>query len=290
MTTVNRWSSAGLAAAAVLLIAPATARADTLPFNDTSAQGSIGLCDATGTPIHSGSLTDRPFVPMAASSVPAPEGFTAANKAKATLYAFQPRQNIDPGEWSGMQLTGSSIYADSNRPMVAGTSLDYALREFIAAYPAKWDGLVELRIYYTAPNRIPYRSTFPATVLRVTGNTWTVVQGADVPCDSKKVISNERLLLPASAFNKKPGGTGSPTATPGASSTAAAGGSSSSGAAAHPTTGAAASGSASGSDSASAADAQHAGQGVPLVAWLVAAAAVLAAASGGWLWWRRRAS
>ena len=283
MRTVNRWSAAAISAFAILAVTPTAAHADALPFHDANAQGSIGLCDATGTPIHSGNVSDRPFVAMAAASLPAPDEFTTANKAKATLYAFQPRQDIDPGEWSGMQLTGSSIYADSNHPMVAGTDLDASIKDFVSDYPAKWDGLVELRIYYSAPNRIPYRSSYPATVLRVSGTSWTVVQGADVPCDSRKVISNERLLLPASAFSKKPGAPGS--ATTGSSQAARA----SAGATATPATvGSATASSTSGSGSSTSAAQHDASQGVPLFAWLVAAAAVLAAASGGFLWWRRR--
>lgn len=283
MRTMPHFSAAALAAVAVLAAAPAQAHADQLPFNDTNVNGSIGLCDATGSPIRSGAMSAHPFVAMAASSVGAPDGFTGTN-SKATLYAFQPRKDVDPGEWSGEQMTGSSVYADSGHPMVSGTNLDPSLKDFVSGYPANWDGLVELRIYYTAPNKVPYRRTYPAAVLRVSGDTWSVVQGADVTCDSKKVISSERLLLPPSAFNKPaapssgkstgtPAGTGAKPAagTPAASGHTATAGS-------------------SGAVDAGAASEQHrnADSGVPAVAWAVAAAAVLAAASGGWLWWRRR--
>ena len=85
---------------------------------------------------------------------------------------------MDPGQWSGYQLTGSSAYAEDAHPLAAGTNLDPSLQDFLSAYPARWDGLVQLRMYYTAPNKVAYRRTYPAAVLRVQGKRWTVLQGA----------------------------------------------------------------------------------------------------------------
>ncbi|MEO9238199.1 MAG: hypothetical protein ABI418_08915, partial [Jatrophihabitantaceae bacterium] len=98
-------------------------------------------------------------------------------------------------------LTGASIYADPSHPLVAGTNIDPSLQDFVTSFPAKWDGLVELRMFYTAPNKVVYRRSYPAAVLRVQAGKWTVVQAANLTCDLTKVVSNEKLVLPASAFD-----------------------------------------------------------------------------------------
>jgi hypothetical protein len=202
--TLSRIAYVVAAACTAICVAPwaTTAHADSAPFADSNIRGAIGLCDAEGHPIRSGSLSAKPFVPLAAVSVVAPVGYTPSEKAKATLYMFQPRQEVDPGEWSGVQLTGSSFFFDSSRPMTAATNLDPSLNEAVTAFPARWDGLVELRIYFTAPNKVAVRRTYPAAILRVQGNSWTVVQGANLPCDKDKVLSSERILLPSSTFNQ----------------------------------------------------------------------------------------
>jgi len=177
------------------------AQAAPVPFSDPHAQGQIGLCDSSGHPIQNGSTISHPYVVAAGSTEAAPSGYQASKGGKATLYAFQPRQDVDPGQWSGFQLTGSSAYADDQHPLVSGTNLDPSLKDFVTAFPAKWDGLVQLRIYYTAPNTVSSRRTYPAAVLRVQGDQWTLVQGAQLNCDLAKVVSSEKLFLPASAFD-----------------------------------------------------------------------------------------
>jgi hypothetical protein len=217
---INR-AVAGFGVASALLLgalaASSPAAADAVPFTDQNAQGSIGLCDATGHPVQSGSVLTYPFVAAAAPTVPAPAGFGTDVGGHATLYAFQPRQNVDPGEWTGFQLTGSSLYADAQHPLAIATDLDPALSEFLSAYPARWDGLVQLRIYYTAPNRVPYRRTYPAAVLQAKSGHWTVLQGASVKCDLTKAVSGEKLTLPASYFDPAhPAVTHAPGTTPSA--------------------------------------------------------------------------
>ena len=194
---------AGVAALAGTGFAASDAAAATaLPFHDQNATASIGLCDAKGNPITSGSIDSHAFVTAAAASAPAPANYTPDKKAKATLYAFQPRQGVDPGEWSGFQLTGGSVFSDGQHPLVAGTNLDPSLREYMSAYAPRWDHLIQLRIYYTATNRVISRRSYPAAVLKVSGNTWTLVQGAtNLHCDLAKVVSSERLLLPSSDFD-----------------------------------------------------------------------------------------
>jgi hypothetical protein len=204
MTRITRPALQIGLAASVLVTATVLAQpaqADPLPFSDPHAQGQIGLCDSSGHPIQNGSTISHPYVVAAGSTEAAPAGYQASKGGKATLYAFQPRQDVDPGQWSGFQLTGSSAYADGKHPLVSGTNLDPSLKDFVTAFPARWDGLVQLRIYYTAPNTVAFKRSYPAAVLRVQGNQWTLVQGAQLNCDLAKVVSSEKLLLPASAFD-----------------------------------------------------------------------------------------
>ena len=48
--------------------------------------------------------------------------------------------------------------------------------------PPYWDGLYELRMFFTSPDKAPWTSSYPAAVIKVTGNTWTLVQGGGSSC------------------------------------------------------------------------------------------------------------
>lgn len=192
---------AGAIVVSMTLGAAGPAAADGVPFSDPNAQGTIGLCDAHGHPITSGRLTDRPFASTAVSSVAATEGISVKTNAKATLYAYQPRRNIDPGEWSGQQLTGSSVYSNDAHPMAAGTILDSSLADNLSAYPAQWDGLVQLRMFFSSPSQGVITSPYPAAVIQVTGSTWKLVSGSSRDdCQAGKAVSSETQLLPQSKF------------------------------------------------------------------------------------------
>jgi hypothetical protein len=197
-----------------------SAAAFVLPFTDSNAQGYIGLCNARGQSITSGSTLTVPFAWKAISSAPVPQGYA---KGKATLYAYQPRPQLDPGEWSGEQLTGSSTFSNPSHPLVQATEDDYPLVAFVGAFPPMEEGLVELRIYFTGIDLPQYASTYPATVLQVTGTTWKVVSGGTVPCSSGTGVSGETVALGAARTTKPetantvPGRSGQtvPTTVPG---------------------------------------------------------------------------
>jgi hypothetical protein len=211
------------------------------------------------------------------SSVAAPEGY-GAQQGKAQLNVYIPRQGTEPREWTGKGLTSSSRFSNSAHPMAEGTVLDAALVDLTSVAPPKWDGLVQLRMYFTAINAPQHVIPYPATVIRVTGDSWAVVSGGPVDCHAGKAQSVERVALPASAF------TTAARSTPGAPS-----GSSSPGA----------SGSASGASSAApgssdvagaggvsdAASAKDYGSGSTVV-WILLGVAI--AAGGGFGLWRWR--
>ncbi len=188
------------------------------PYTDPSAVGYIGLCNKAGQQITSGSITTTPFAWRAVSSVPAKAPYDESGRT-ATLYAFQPRQGIPPGEWSGEQLTSSSRYTNAAHPMVAATSGDDSLEDFIQDFHPAWNGLLQVRMYLGAPDHPIYSLTYPALDIQVTGNTWHEVDGGTVSCTSGKSVSLETIVLPTATPHphKSGDGTGKSSTGPTAS-------------------------------------------------------------------------
>lgn len=188
------------------------ARAYSVPYSDPNATGVIGFCDAHGNAIDHGSISDQPFVWLAVSSSPTPREFNYPGKT-ATLYAFQPRQGEDPGIWSGEQLTAASYYTNGAHPMVEASSDAESIKQFLASYPATWDGLVQIRMFLGSPDNGIHTDTYPATDIRVQGDTWTVVHGGTVSCTAGYAISSMNGDPPSSTA------TSSPAPAPGSAST-----------------------------------------------------------------------
>jgi hypothetical protein len=167
-----------------------------LPYSDPAAVGFIGLCDRSGHPVHGGSTSDGPFAWLAVSSVAAPAPYNGAGRT-ATLLAFQPRQGVDPGQWSGALLTASSRYTNPKHPMAQLTSGDLPLSDYLSTYPVRWDGLIQLRLYLGSPAKATLTRQYAATDIRIKGKRWTVVRGGDVDCKSGSALSLESLLTPS---------------------------------------------------------------------------------------------
>ncbi|HVW79437.1 MAG TPA: hypothetical protein VHB69_00650 [Mycobacteriales bacterium] len=212
---------AGIAASA-----PAAAAAAGTPYRDPDAAGSIGLCDRAGHQITHGSVSAAPFAWRAVSTVAAPTGYGVSG-GTATLMAYQPRQGLDSGEWSGDELTSASRYSNPAHPTAAATSGDESLEGFMTEFKPAWDGLLELRLYLGAPDQPIYSQSYPALNIRVTGNTWHTVGGPTVSCASGGTsVSLESILLsphPASSGSTSaPGSAPDARSAPPASSTPAA--------------------------------------------------------------------
>jgi hypothetical protein len=169
--------------------------AGSVPWTDTAVTGYLGLCDSSGHPVDSGSLNAAPFVARAVSSVAAPSPYGQSGRT-ATLYAFQPRQDTAPGQWSGDMLTASTRYSNPAHPTAAATGGDLSLAGFISEFPPVWDGLVQLRLYLGAPSQPPQTLSYASTTIKVTGSTWSVVSGGNVSCTSGTATSIESILLP----------------------------------------------------------------------------------------------
>jgi len=194
--------------AALSIFIPAIAVASA-PYKDAGAKGFIGFCDKHKKAITSGSIYDQPFIWTAVSSVPPPSVYSGKN-GKASLYAFQPRRNVDPAEWLGDQMEAASLYTNARHPMSQAVAPDPPLLTFVQKFPPQWDGLVQLRMIFSKPGVPLGYGSYPATTIHVQGARWSVVDGGTVSCNVGKAISSLQLLLPKSKLTAppaiKPGG------------------------------------------------------------------------------------
>jgi hypothetical protein len=167
--------------------------ATTVPWTDPHVHGSLTLCNRDDKPVTSGSLLTVPFVWSAVSSSAAPTGYTGAY-----LVVYQPIQYVDPADWSGYQLTDESVFSNRTTPKAQATNADLPLLFADHNYPPHWDNLYQLRMYFTGVNKQAITETYPAAVVRVSGNQWSLVQGGSTPCNSGTATSLESVMLPKS--------------------------------------------------------------------------------------------
>ena len=262
----------------------AAAASSAAPYTDPNAIGSIGLCNQAGQQITSGSVTAQPFAWRAVSTQPAPAPYNNAGRT-AILVAYQPLQGLPPGDWSGTQMTSSSRYSNPANPMAAATAADQSLQDIIEAYPPRWDGFLQLRIYLGTVNEQAYTLHYPALSIQVTGNSWQAVGGSPVNCGSGTSVSLESEVLPSTT-------TSAPTTSP-TTTVSHAGNGTSAGTTPstdpHPSaSGRASHGLAVASGVPAADDASPASDHLPLVLGVALAVLVLLAASTTYLLFRRR--
>lgn len=184
------------AGVSLVAVVPGTAAASSPPFTDHAVAGSLTLCGRSGQPVTSGNLLTAPFVWSAVSSVAAPAGYT-----RAYLTLYQPRKDVDPGDWTGYQLTEDSLFSNAEHPIAQATNADAPLLYADRSLPPQWDGLFELRMYFTGSGLPVETSPYPAAVIRVTGNNWTLVQGGGTRCNVGTAVSAETGALPKSELS-----------------------------------------------------------------------------------------
>jgi uncharacterized membrane protein YgcG len=292
MTPLTRCLNAFTSLAALTVVAMsigtplAAASGSAVPFKDTNIRGTLTFCNRSDQPITSGSLDTAPFAWKTVSSVPPPAGYRGKD-ARATLNAFQPIQFVDPGDWTGGQLTGSSSFTNVNHPSDQATNVDAALLGFTQAYPLHWDGLVEIRMFYSAFNKPPTTTFYPAAILKVTGGNWTQLTGGGGSCTGSSGVSDESLLLPKKDLRRKHVDVPAGSPTPSASSSAASGSGSSSNSGNGGESSTGAGGENTAAQSSNSADSSGLGTGTKagIGLGIVAVAGLLAT---GFLWLRRR--
>ena len=154
----------------------------TAPYDDLRSAGLLTLCGADGTPVTGGSVTDRPFADLVVGETGFPEGLDTTG-AVATLYAYQPRQGVGTEEFSGTALTAAEVLGDPERPAAQVTDGAWSIGDFVAAFPATWDGHVQLRLYLGTPEAGTLTtSPYDTADVRVEGGRWELVRGGSASC------------------------------------------------------------------------------------------------------------
>jgi LPXTG-motif cell wall-anchored protein len=171
--------------------------ASSVPFSDPSAAGKITLCNTVGQAVTTGSIHTKPFVWTAVGSSAAPAGYQ--QQGKASLFAFQPINGVAPSYWFGQYVTQAAKYTNSQRPMAGASAVDPSLNDYLQNYPTKWDGLIELRLFLSAPGQATITTRYDSAVLRVSGDTWTLLDGGSDGCDSGKTKPDEWIVPSISA-------------------------------------------------------------------------------------------
>jgi len=183
----------------LLGLAPAANADDAVPFTDVNVSGQLGFCDKDGVPVTSGSIRDVPFAFVAVSSVATPKAW-AVKGGKAALFAATPTQNVNPLEWPTYQMTPSTVYSSARHPMAAAGYGEPPLEFATSGAPPRWDGLMQVRMYFSAPNQMAHLQPYPAAVIRVTGDRWTLVSGDRTPpCSAGTAVNLNQMLGAKSA-------------------------------------------------------------------------------------------
>lgn len=200
--TVTAMALGGLLVAAPLTSASVVSTTGKVPFTDPGIDGWITFCNRSNQPVTSGSLDTVPFAWKAISSAKPPAGYGGAG-GRVALWAYQPIQYVDPGDWSGSLLTGGSAFSNPDHPVVQATNADQPLLGFTQAYPEHWDGLLEVRMMYTAKDKPQLQTPYAAAILRVSGASWTLVEGGGGSCSQGRGLSMETVSLPKKELAKR---------------------------------------------------------------------------------------
>lgn len=141
-----------------------------VPYADSAAAGRLALCDAHGDPVTEGSTADGQLAATVrgSSAVPAGPGVTA------TLFAYQPRQGAEPGEWSGLALTAASRVDGTAHAQLVPEEGSISLRQFLGGYPAQWDGWVQLRLLVGTADGVG-SAAYDSLDVKVDGDHWQAV-------------------------------------------------------------------------------------------------------------------
>ena len=199
-----------------LAVSGSPARAADVPYTDPNASGAIGFCDAQGHEVKGGKLDATPFVAFTVGNFRPPAPYDTPGTG-AWLIAYQPRKGVDPGNWSGEQLTASSTYTKPDFPKIEMLAQDVTMRQIVEDYPPQWDGLLQLRMYVKAVNQPAYSARYPAADIRISGDSWNLVRGGGVSCTASGTATSRAHLLIPTQLTSSPaslsGGSRTPPAT-----------------------------------------------------------------------------
>jgi hypothetical protein len=185
MATRTRSSRLGLGLlAAALVVAGVLAWRLTqhpeAPYADPASTGGLTLCSATGKAVTGGRIAERPFADVVVGET-APADADREG-AVATLFAYQPREGVSPEEYSGSPITAATPYADPSRPAALVTGQAWTIKDFVTAFPARFDGYVQLRLVLGSPAHGTVTDRYDTADIRVDGDSWELVRGGHASC------------------------------------------------------------------------------------------------------------
>jgi len=183
---VPRWALALIAAAVVVVVAVTVAwtvtREDVVPYNDPQSSGLLTLCDESGNQVTKGSVDDTPFAPIVLGSTPVDDKVAKDAVVNATLYGYQPRESVDPLEYSGSPIGGPVPFVNHDRPATRVVEDAWSISNFVEVFPAKYDGYVQLRLITSTTGIGAFTDTYDTADIKVDGDSWHVVRGGNASC------------------------------------------------------------------------------------------------------------
>ena len=141
----------------------------------------LKLYDAAGNVVTTGSTT----APIAAFA--AADSTVRTGDAYASLFAHLPQSSAAPGEWPGLQVSGTDKYSGggavtapgslAGKPYVRTTAAGYTLADVKKALPNNetgqtFVGVYELRLRTSSANGVS--DQYAAAYVKITGTTWAV--------------------------------------------------------------------------------------------------------------------
>jgi len=158
------------------------AAATTVPYDDAQSAGSLTLCSADGKSVTEGKVDDSPFADIVLGETALPSDLDPTG-AVATLYAYQPREGVATNEFSGNALTAAVGFADPDEPAARVDESAWTIGDFVTAFPADYDGYVQLRLVLGTPEAGTLTDRpYDTADLRVDGDAWELVRGGDASC------------------------------------------------------------------------------------------------------------
>lgn len=163
----------------------------TVPYDDAQSAGLLTLCSADGKAVTGGKIDDSPFADVVLGETALPSDLDPTG-AVATLYAYQPREGVATSEFSGNALTAAVGFADPDQPAARVDEAAWTIGDFVTAFPADYDGYVQLRLVLGTPEAGTLTDRpYDTADLRVDGDAWELVRGGDASC-----ADAESALLP----------------------------------------------------------------------------------------------
>jgi len=167
---------------AVLAVTWSVTRKDVVPYDDPQSSGLLTLCDESGNQVTKGSVKDKPFAPIVLGSTPVDQKVAADAAVNATLFGYQPRESVDPVEFSGSPIGGPVPFVNHDRPATRVVKDAWSIGNFVEVFPAKFKGYVQLRLITSTTGIGALTNAYDTADIKVDGDSWHVVRGGNASC------------------------------------------------------------------------------------------------------------